>query len=254
MKYLTGDSRWVTFCPKFSNSLYLDQAGQFDERPQIVTGITQLLVLLAMPVLLVYSIYYLFLIPFIFFGWGELYISLPVRTGIQSWSSASWGFTYHSDTVWIYVGGDDRGKSCKTIKMPWHSFWVRTSTKLKNGNWFHETIDRELDFMNEDIIAVGGYGWLEKNKYVEVHPFLDKYNNTTVTATVSIIKREWRFYWPVLTKLFVNNVLTIMVEFDEEVGKNKGSWEGGFVSCKYKLRKDESVLNCLKRLESKQPF
>jgi hypothetical protein len=259
MKYLTEDPEWVSFYPKFNSSFYVEKAGYFDERPQIHTSITQLIILFTLPILLFYSLWFLLLIPFIFFGWGTLYINLPIKTGIQDCDSASWGFNYHDNKIWIYIGGGgnfEGGRKWKTITMPWDMTWIRTSTLMKNGHdWFHETKNNRVNWTKDvDGIMIGSYDWLEKNKWKETYPYVDSYDNTTVSATISVTEREWRplgFKW---TKMFADVIKSIYVDFDKEVGKEKGSWKGGCTGCGYDLLSNETPYECLKRMEKERTF
>lgn len=257
--YITERPEWVTFYPKLSYSFYLEKAGYFDERPELNTSITQLIVLLAMPFLLFNSVWFFFLTPFIFFGWGRIYLHLPIRTGIQDCESAAWGFNYHDNTIWIYVGGGGNfqgGRKFKTITMPWKLTWVRTSTLMNGGiDWFHETQKNRLNWGKDSSgEKIGSYDWLNKNKWQETHPFVDKYDNTLVNATIGVSEREWRPIWFEWTSLFAKTRKTIEVNFDKEVGKEKGSWKGGTIGCGYEMLPNESPLECLKRMESERNF
>lgn len=253
MNYLTEDSKWVSFYPKFNSSFFVEKAGYFDERPQIHTSLTQVIVLLCLP-LVFFSAWFLLLIPFVFFGWGKLYINLPIKTGIQDCESAAWGFSYHNNTIWIYIGGGSNfegGKKWKTFSMPWEYDWVRTSTYLRDDTWFDETNKKRVSWKNE------GYGtqkWLRENKWTKTLPFIDKYDDTTVNATISVTAREWRpraFRW---TSLFSRTKKQIDIEFDKEVGRGKGSYKGGTLGCSYEMREGESPIQCLKRMEEERIF
>ena len=46
---------------------------------------------------------------------------------------------------------------------------------------------------------------------------------------------------------------SIDVGFDAEVGERTGSWKGGVLGCGYDLRKDESIEQCLRRMEAEAP-
>jgi hypothetical protein len=253
--YQTEYNYWISFYPRFSNSFYLEKAGYFDERPQVHTSVTQLLMLVLIPILSFFSLWFLLLTPFIFFGWGQLYINLPIKTGIQDCESAAWGFNYHNNKIWIYVGGGgnfEGGKKWKTITMPWDLEWYRTSTLMNDGyDWFHETKKNRKQWSGTDV---GSYDWLEKNKWKETHQYVDKYDGTIVNATISVEEREWRrrgLYW---SKLFSKTRKTIDVEFDKEVGKEKGSWKGGTIGCGYELLPGETPYECLKRMEKERHF
>ena len=255
-KYLTENLKWVSFYPQWSTSFYVNKAGYFDERPEIVTGVTQLIVLILLPLLLFKSLWFLFLTPFLLFGWGKLYINLPIHTGIQDCDSASWGWYYYHDAIWFCVGGGGNfsgGRKTKSISMPWCLEWVRTSWLMSDGNWFHETKKNRVDW-GGGVDKIGTYEWREKNKWKEVHSFTDSFDSTTVNATISVEEREWRPKWFKWTSLFKKVSTSIGIEFDNEVGKRKGSWKGGTVGCGYKLLKGETPLECLRRMEKERKF
>jgi len=266
-EYLTENPEWVHFYPRFSSSFYVEMAGYFDERPQVTTSITQLVMLFALPFLAIQSFWFLLMIPLVFFGWGELYVNLPIRTGVQDCESAAWGFNYHDDMIWIYVGGAgnfEGGRKWKAIKMPWSMEWVRTSTLMKTmhsgftttaplaqNEWHHETPKNRRRWAGEDE---GSYDWLKKNRWQETHLFIDKYDGTTVNATIGVSEMEWRPLWFQWTGLFKRVRKSINIDFDKEVGERKGSWKGGTVGCGYNLLPNETPLECLKRMERDRKF
>jgi len=251
MKYLTERHGWVSFYPKFNAGFYVEKAGYFDERPQVHTSLTQLIVLAALPFLLFQSLLFLLLLPLVLFGWGTMYINLPIKTGIQDCDSAAWGFNYHDNKIWIYVGGGgdfEGGRKWKTFTMPWDYDWVRTSLLLKDQkSWAHSIKGSRNSFyedqwQNPDLV------------FIETHPYVDKSDGTTVNATIRVEEREWRpraFKW---TKLFAKVRKTIDVKFSGEVGREKGSWKGGCVGCGYEIRSNETPLECLKRMEAERSF
>lgn len=254
--YLTENLRWVSFYPKWSSSFYVNKAGYFDERPEVVTSVTQLLVLIALPFLLFQSIWFLCMIPFLLFGWGKLYISLPIHTGIQDCVSASWGWYYFMDAVVFNIGGGGNyqgGTKSKRFYMPWAFDWVRSSWLMSDKSWFHETKGKRINW-HGSVDEVGSFEWREKNKWKEVHLFTDSFDGTVVSATISVEEREWRPKWFKWTSLFSKIKKSIGVEFDKEVGKRKGSWRGGTVGCGYELRNGETPLECLRRMEKERKF
>lgn len=259
MKYITENPEWATFYPKFSSGFYIEKAGYFDERPEINTSLTQLLTLFALPFLAMYSLWFLCLTPLLFFGWGKLYIHLPIKTGIQDCDSAAWGVNFHDNKIWIYVGGGgnfEGGRKWKTITMPWDLTWIRTSTLLNDGKeWFHETNKNRMSWSkDEQGVIVGSYDWLKKNKWKQTYPYIDSYDNTTVNATISVQEREWRPIGLKWIKLFAKTRRTIDIEFDQEVGGRKGSWKGGVTGCGYELLPNETPYDCLKRMEKERKF
>lgn len=251
MKYMTESPQWVSFYPKFNAGFYVEKAGYFDERPQVHTSLTQLVVLAALPFLLFQSLIFILTLPLVLFGWGTLYINLPIKTGIQDCDSAAWGFNYHDNKIWIYIGGGGNfqgGKKWKTFTMPWDYTWVRTSLLLKDQkSWAHETKGNRQEFYNDE--------WNDKDLvFIETHPYKDNFDNKVVLATIRVEEREWRplvFKW---TKLFSRIRKTIDVEFSSEVGKEKGSWKGGCIGCSYVIRPNETPFECLKRMEKERVF
>lgn len=255
-RYLTEDLKWISFYPQFSSSFYVNKAGYFDERPEIVTSVTQIAVLLLLPILIYQSIWFLAVTPFVLFGWGKLYIHLPIRTGIQDCTSAAWGLYYYHDAIWFCIGGGGNfsgGRKTKSISMPWCLDWVRTSRLMGDKSWFHETKYNRIDWSGS-VDVIGSYEWREKNKWKETHPYTDSFDGTVVNATVSVEEMEWRPKWFKWTSLFNKVSTSIAVEFDKGVGKRKGSWKGGTIGCGYELRKCETPLECLRRMEKERKF
>lgn len=254
--YLTEDSKWVSFYPKFGTGFYVEKAGYFDERPEVHVTLTSLLLFFAFPFLLIKSWLFIFILPLLAVGWGQLYIHLPIRTGIQDSESAAWGINYHGNIFWIYIGGGGNfagGKKWKTIHMPWEYDWVRTSTLLKGGSWFNETKRNRVDWSGE-ATEEGSYNWLLDNEWQETYDYTDSYDGTKLQAKVSVKEREWRMRWLKWTRLFSKTKKTIEVNFSEEVGKEKGSWKGGVTGCGYDLRENETPLEALRRMERDRKF
>ena len=258
MSYLTEDLKWVSFYPKKNSSLYVDKAGYFDERPLIHTSVTQLVALVLIPALCFISFWFLLLLPTLFLGWGKLYIHLPIKTGIQDCESAAWGFNYHDNKIWIYIGGGgnfEGGKKWKTLTMPWDLTWVRTSTLLKDGTYFNETKGKRKSYQEDkEGKTVGSYDWLNLNKWSESHSYTDNTDSTGVMATISVREMEWRPLGLKWTKLFAKTRKSINIEFDVEVGREKGSWKGGVLGCSYELKGNETPLECLRRMEKERKF
>lgn len=254
MSYLTEDPKWIHFYPKFSASLKLEKAGYFDERPEITTSVTSLIAMIAIPILAWHSLFFLLLTPLVLFGWGVLYIHLPIRTGIQDCSSAAWGAVYMEDALMVYHGGGgnfEGGPKTKLFYMPWSLQWYRTSTLLQSGRrWHHDT------YSNRHRSNIGNVlgGTDNFKNYQEIHPFVDKYNETTVLATIGIVEREWRRKWLMWTPLFGLKRKTIEVEFDQEVGRHKGEWKGGTIGCSYEMIGNETPLECLNRMQIEREF
>lgn len=255
--YKTEYPEWISFYPQFNSSFFIEKAGCFDERPEVNTSLTQLIVLVALPFLCTLSLWFLTLIPFIFFGWGKLYIHLPIKTGIQDCDSAAWGFNYHGNKIWIYIGGAgnfEGGRKWITMTMPWDLTWVRTSTLLNDNTWFNESKENRKKWDGDEY---GTYNWLQLNKWKEIHDYTYVLNNGTVQnrkATISVEEMEWRWYWFLRFSLTQKIKRTIKIDFYDEVGERTGSWKGGAVGCGYDLLPNETPLECLRRMERERKF
>lgn len=247
-KYQTEDPTWVSFYPKFNSGFYVEKAGYFDERPQVHTGLTQLIALALLFVLPFFTLWALLLIPFVLFGWGKLFINLPIHTGIQDGESAAWGFGYHHNKIWIYIGGggnNEGGRKWKTFTMPWDLTWVRTSILLNDDTWEHEYPLNHKNFYEDS--------WKEKQKSWQ-YDYTDRYDGTTIPTTIYVEEREWRPLWFMWTSLFAKKRRSIDIHFSKEVGKEKGSWKGGVLGTGYELLPNEEPLECLKRMEKERIF
>lgn len=248
-KYLTENSEWVKFYPKFNKGFYISKAGYFDERPEVITSLTQLVALFILPIVLLYSLWGLILLPFLVFGWGKMYINLPIKTGIQDCDSAAWGVNIHNNTLWIYVGGGgnfEGGRKWITWSFPFLTKdWFRTSILLKDGSWEHEYRGDKKDFYKEE--------WVEK-KASWKYDYTDSYDNSIIPTTIYVEEMEWRPKWLKWTKMFAIVNKTIDVDFSKEVGKRKGSWKGGTIGCSYTMLPNETPLDCLKRMEKERKF
>ena len=249
-KYLTENQKWINFYLKFNAGFYIEKAGYFDERPEVITSLTQLMMLIMIPLLSTFlSLWFLLLIPFVFFGYGKMYIHLPIRTGIQDCESAAWGINFHNQTVWIYIGGGENfegGRKWITWHIPFITKdWIRTSILLKDGTWEHETPGNHKSFYNDE--------WKEKQQSW-TYNYIDQYDGEIIPTTIYVEEREWRPKWLKWTKLFAIVSRDIDIHFSKECGKNKGSYKGGVIGCGYKLLPNEEPLDCLKRMEKERKF
>lgn len=245
----TSRLRWIEIHSKFNSVMYLEKAGYFDERPQLHTSATQLIALIVLPFLCLISLYWLFLFPLLLFGYGKMFIYLPIKTGIQDCESATWGFAAHNETLWLYIGGGgnfEGGKRWITWNVPFITKeWVRTSILLKDDTWAHETKGSRECFYNDE--------WKSKQKGWK-YDYTDSYDGEIVPTTIYIEQREWRPKWLMWTSLFNMVKTDIDIHFSKEVGSRKGSYKGGVLGCSYGLNKGESAIDCLKRMERERKF
>ena len=258
-KYTMADTEyynnWLSFYPKGSYFKFrADLWGYFDPRPQIssnITSVITLLVLFVSLLTLTFTWYHLLLLPFLFLGWGDFYLNLPLDSGkTDEAESPSYGFyMYHVDpapgktnfpTCLIWQWGN-----YNSIDLPWAKQWVRTSILLKDGTWEHETRGNRKEFYNDE--------WKDE-QYVIEYNYFDKSDNTIIPTKVYVDEREWRPRWFKWTGLFAYVSRSIDVHFSKEVGSRKGSWKGGVLGCGYSMKKGETALECIKRMEKERTF
>jgi len=244
---------WISFYPKRDKQtpfrIELEKWGYFDPRPQFNSSVTSLFAV----VLPFFSLWFLPLsILFLFFGWGSIYLSLPYNTGKGNEAeNPSYGLnTYTNGKIitefWFYWD-----KKRKHVDLPWALQWFRTSTLLNDNSWFNEVKGKRLDWNSKEY---GSYDWLEENKWKDSYPYVDSYDNSLVTATVSVVEREWRPRWFRWTNLFAKACKDIDIKFDKEVGRQKGSWKGGVLGCSWVIKKGETPLQALRRMEKERKF
>jgi len=182
----------------------------------------------------------------------HLILKLPFR---NKWKNEcdcpKWGISYHNQTLWIHKGGKGNmngGSKWYTINMPWQYNWVRTSYLRKDGSWEHEYKGDNRNLYRSEW----NHLW-----WSEEYPYTYKLKSGNIQeriATVKVEEREWRMCWFKWIKLLPKIQTTIAVTFSDEVGERTGSWKGGTIGCGYDLRKGESPLNCLRRMEKERKF
>jgi hypothetical protein len=246
---------WFTFYAKRSYFAFrFSPYSYFDSRPQLSSNITSVLVIIAILIsifTLTITWFHLLLLPFLFYGWGDFYLRFPFDTGKKDeCEHPDYGFyVYHVDPA----PGEINFPTCfiwqwnnyNSIDFPWARTFIRHSIFLKNGLWEHEGPGNHKGFYNEE--------WKDKQYMVE-YDFTDKYDNTVIPAKVYIEEREWRQHWMKWTGFNAHVKRVIDIHFSKEVGSRKGGWKGGVVGCSYPMKKGESALDCIKRMEQERTF
>jgi len=172
-------------------------------------------------------------------------------------SSREFRFYYHERAAWLNLWDNEDDHTAKqkwinqmhVLHLPWDYIWVRASKLLKNNMWLHETAGNREDWKYHD--QTKEMLWKESHPYKYV---LRSGEVQEVTATIGVSEREWR--WRGLKWLgFPKKVSrTIDVDFSEEVGEERGSWKGGTVGCGYEMRKGETPVDTLRRMEKDRRF
>lgn len=159
------------------------------------------------------------------FGFGSLNVAFPwskMAPDEGQCSGPRYGFQFYEDLMWIRWGqstGRFRTDPHKAISMPWA--------------WKH----RKHEVLSEE----------------ETHSYLYtlKSGQTQVrSATIKQERRVWTRYWPPFYR--VSNAIDI--SFDREVGERSGSWKGGVLGCGYEMKRGETPLQTLRRMERERRF
>lgn len=244
--------KWISFYPKVDNQtpfrLQLEKWGYFDPRPQLNFNITSVLAA-------VLPFFSLWLIPlsfiFLFFGWGKVFLKLPFDSGMgDECDSPQYGLnTYKTgsnavaDEVWFYWGKKREHKN-----LPWALNWYRTSVLLKDGSWETEKKGDKKNFYEDEWKQ---RQWSEQYEYTYT---LRSGEVQKLPTTIYVEEREWRRQGWMWCSLFNSVNKKIDVDFTEEVGEGRGSWKGGVLGCGYSIKKGETPLECLKRMEQERKF
>lgn len=242
--------KWVSFYPKTDKQtpfrIELEEWGYFDPRPQLNFNITSIAALI-----LPFISFYLLPISvlFLFWGWGKVYLKLPFDTGMtDECENPSYGLNTYTNgklvtSLWLYWG-----TKRKHIDLPWTLQWHRTSILLKNGEWEHEYKGDRKQFYEEE--------WKNKQwKENYVYSYKLKCGEVQkVNTTIYVDEREYRPRWFKWTNLFSKVRRSIDVHFDSEIGEQTDSWKGGVLGCGHSIRKGETPLDCLKRMEKERTF
>lgn len=182
------------------------------------------------------------------FGWGRFMIYTPLKTRLkEGCDMPRYGFAIHNDTFWIYVGGKYEDGQCNdqwiTWDLPFFSYvfdghWIRD----KSFNWVK---------MGEYMSA---WEYRKDNAYTEVHRYTYRLNSGMVqetTATCTLEKRLWHRKWfPFLKR----RSHVIDIEFSDEVGERTGTWKGGTLGCTYQIQRNETIADCLQRMQRERKF
>ena len=179
--------------------------------------------------------------------YGKAYISLPFLPAREPEDSMeSWGFSWRWETdtrgANIHLNWRDR---CKILHLPWdYGSCIRHDMLCADGVW------RKY---------VGSWQWEEGDPEParETHPYRYVCRNGTVqnvSATITVDEMEWRWralwWFPWFGKI----QRTVNVEFDQEVGERRGSWKGGCTGCDYEMRRGETPLETLRRMQRDRRF
>lgn len=253
-------------------SIKIGPASYFDDRAHISFTPTILLPFIGL-IITGLTWWSLIWLPFFIYGYGHLYVDIPIRSGIDECDPPQYGFYWYGDGPWYRLNAFVRCWKDKTKHhyMPWSWEWSRTSKMKYDGTWMHDTKKSRTDFYKQEI---------KDQIWHETYPYTYVLKNGKIQqrfATVCVEEREWKwrlFQWLPFPKMVRK---TINVDFSYggpiereilfekighpikqnhsgEVGERAGDWKGGTLGCSYLMKGGETPLDTLRRMEREREF
>jgi len=175
--------------------------------------------------------------------WGKLNIKTPFKTKIpESCDTPNYGIQIHNNTFWLHLGGKmNSWEQCDSKWITWD---------LPIFSWVFDWHKIQLPDGN-----LAKYTYEDRSKArTESHPYKYKLNSGVTQETMAtcfIEERQWHRKWLPFIKM---NKRVIDITFNDEVGERSGSWKGGTTGCSYDVKGKETMLECLRRMESERKF
>lgn len=153
----------------------------------------------------------------------------------------SWGFSLCMSELHL-----NWGNRYKIIWMPWIREWVgETEVRLPDGSWTKRL--NPWDNQGDD------------GRMIHTAPY--KYtlrNGETQQAVATFYEERRRYRWRIFRKsrwpITERTEYSIDVRFDREMGERAGSWKGGCIGCGWTMKKGETALDTLRRMERERSF
>jgi hypothetical protein len=158
----------------------------------------------------------------------------------------SWG-VYYSERSVVFCWG----RHHKRFYMPWSMEHVKCEVLRPDGKWVPQSQTRfcaETRTFTDDQ---------PDGRLVETHSFRYVLKSGEVQerqATIYVERREWRQRWLMWCPLFAKKRQSIDISFDDEVGERTGSWKGGVLGTGYTMKRGETPLQTLRRMEIERDF
>jgi hypothetical protein len=260
------ENNWISiYREKCFGTIKLEESGYFDERPQLIFTLNSLFGLLGIIFSILILNFWTFLISFIVliipfrYYQYEFFIKLPFKTGINDagMNNKRFGFYFYGEglncadnIVFLYK------KKTKFIYFPWSYEWFRTSYLRKDGTWENEqkNIKKDGKIIRKNFYEDEKWESILFSESYDYTYFLENGDMQKRMAKIQVIEREWRMKWFMWTNFKNKKRKVIDVEFSDEVGERSGSYKGGTVGCSYEMKKGESPLDCLRRMENERKF
>lgn len=155
------------------------------------------------------------------------------------------------------------GKRTKIIEAPTAPTHVRREWLHADGHWVAETRTRFWKGMTDAQRTAAWDAQTAQRKVEEEQQWqtvCEWFYRTRQcelqegTALITVERRTWRQWWLQWTPLFQRQSTSIDVAFSREVGSRAGSWKGGTIGCSYEIRKDETPVDCFRRMMDERSF
>lgn len=187
---------------------------------------------------------------------GRILVYLPFKTSLEEGCDMpQYGVCIHSNSLWVYKGGKyENGQTQNgwiTWDIPFFS-WDFIGRWIKDKNGEYVLIEKESMLAGSSYLSI--HDFKEHHALKESHPYVYNLKSGEVQrriATCTVEKLKWNRKW---FPMFSKTSERIDVWFDEETGERTGSWKGGVLGCSYQMEKDETIKQCLSRMERERKF
>lgn len=169
----------------------------------------------------------------------SVHIILPfIKTRYDTCEPPAYGIQYHNNIIWLQWG-----LHTKSFNMPWDLCFIKHEVLAPIG-WVAPANDEYYPpYSDNRIVKVYDYTYQTKDGSIQYRK-----------ATVCVERREWRQRWLKWFKINRRVCEDIHVTFDGEIGEGCGSWKGGTTGCGYGMLPNETMLDCLRRMERNRVF
>ena len=190
------------------------------------------------------------------FIYGQFYFSFEkLRNKLsdsfkEKYKDKKYGFYFYNpakgfpDSFWLH-----KGKKTVGYDLPWAYTWIKSSRLRKDGGWEHSKKGDIKDFYDNSKYGEILYSELCSYQYV-----LDSGEVQEVIARINVNKTEWRKKWLKWTRLFRKIKTFIDIDFSEEIGEGSTGYKGGVLGCSFNMLKNETAIECLRRMEKERKF
>jgi len=190
------------------------------------------------------------------FIYGQFYFSFEKLRNKLSYSfkkkykDKKYGFYFYNpsngfpDSFWLH-----KGKKIVGYDLSWAYTWKSTSLLRTDGEWECYKKGDKKDFNDNSLYGKILYSELCSYQYI-----LNSGEVQEVIAKITVKKLEWRQRWLKWTRLFRKIKTFIDIDFSEEIGEGSTGYKGGVLGCSFDMLKNETPIECLRRMEKERKF